>query len=403
MVICPQCNIEHEEGEEFCKKCGKFLLTVEEPLPEDQHAEVKLTCPKCQLTYAKGNYCKKCGSLLMRGTPPQEMDVQPLEKNLIKKWSKEWLRMSREEKELKTCMVKLEAQREKISGDVYHPIFIRYKNQLESLLPLNQEIETELKSIRKRAMEEIDFLEKELKPIQKRFEEFQSLYKMGAITKTDFMKEKKEMRKEIKFRERSLKKHRHILSLLPPKMGGSMTPSGFTENLLRPFTLVALIVMMFLIGVGGYFLLQGHSHQVSSTNFKETPLPLPPSPSPPHMQTSAEAQEVEKISSLFESIRMANLQKDIDLFMSCFSRDFKGRDGKRLDALKMWENYNYLKLSYELKNKSISGDISYIQLEWLVKTSQKRSGKIQEGKTLLDVTLKREDGLWKIKEIKTIS
>jgi hypothetical protein len=401
MVICPQCNIEHEEGEEFCKKCGKFLLTVEEPLSEDQNSEVKLTCPKCQLPYAKGNYCKKCGSLLMRGTPPQEMDVQPLEKNLVKKWSKEWLRMSREEKELKTCMGKLETQREKISGDVYHPIFIRYKNQLDSLLPLHQEIETELKSIRKRAMEEIDFLEKELKPIQKRFEEFQSLYKSGAITKADFTREKKEMGKEVKFRERNLKKHRHILSLLPSKMGGRMTPSGFTGNLLQPFTGVALIAMVILIGAGGYFLLQGHSHQVSSPHFKETPLPLPPSPS--HGQTSAETQEIEKIRSLFESIRMANLQKDIDLFMSCFSRDFKGRDGKRVDALKMWENYNYLNLSYELKNKSISGDTSNIQLEWLVKTSQKRSGKIQEGKTLLDVTLKREDGLWKIKEIKTIS
>jgi ketosteroid isomerase-like protein len=401
MVICPQCNIEHEEGEEFCRKCGKFLLTVEEPLSEDQNAEVKFTCPRCQLSYAKGNYCKKCGSLLMRGTPPQEMDVQPLEKNLIKKRSKEWLRMSREEKELKTCMVKLETQQEKISNDVFHPVFIRYKNQLESLLPLHQEIETELKSIRKRTMEEIDFLEKELKPIQKRFEEFQSLYKTGAITKADFIREKKEMRKEIKSRERSLKKTRHILSLLPSKMGGSMTASGFRENLFRPFTATALIVMVILIGAGGYFLIQGYSHQVSSTNFKETP--LPPLPSPPRAHTSAEAQEVEKIRSLFESIRMANLQKDIDLFMSCFSRDFKGRDGKRLDALKMWENYNYLNLSYELKNKSISGDTSYIQLEWLVKTSQKRNGKIQEDKTLLEVTLKREDGLWKIKEIKSIS
>lgn len=182
-----------------------------------------------------------------------------------------------------------------------------------------------------------------------------------------------------------------------------MTPSGFTGNLLQPFTLVALSAMVILIGAGGYFLLQGHSHQVSSPHFKETPLPLPPPPSPSHAKPSAETEEVEKIRSLFESIRVANLQNDIHLFMSCFSRDFKGRDGKRLDALKMWENYNYLRLSYELKNKSISGDTSNIQLEWLVKTSQKRTGKIQEGKTLLDVTLKREDGIWKIKEIKTIS
>jgi hypothetical protein len=226
---------------------------------------------------------------------------------------------------------------------------------------------------------------------------------LGAITKADFAREKKEMRREIKFREKNLRKHRHILSLLPSQMGGRMTPRGLTWNFLQPFPLVGLIAMLILIGAGGYILLKVQSHEVSTTHFKETPLPLPPPPSPSHAQASIETEEVEKIRSLFESIRTANLQKDIDLFMSCFSRDFKGRDGKRLDALKMWENYNYLNLSYELKNKSISGDTSNIQLEWLVKTSQKRNGKIQEGKTLLDVTLKREDGLWKIKEIKTMS
>jgi hypothetical protein len=336
----------------------------------------------------------------MQGTPIQETNVQPSEKKLIKKWSKEWLRISREETELKACMTKLEAQREKISNDVFHPTFNRYKYRLESLLPHHQEIEVELKSIRKRGAEEIDFLEKELKPFQKRLEEFKSLYKTGAITKGDFIREKKEMKKEIKSRERGLKKHRQTLSLLPSKMGGRMVSPGIGGILLRPSTSVALSVIIILIGAGGYFLLQGHPHQASSSSLKETLIPLTP---PRPAQLSAEAQEVEKIGSLFENIRKANLQKNIDLFMSCFSRDFKGRDGKQMDALKMWENFNYLDLTYELKKKSISGDTSHIRLEWLVKTSQKGSGKIQEGKTLLDVTLNREDGLWKIKEIKPIS
>jgi hypothetical protein len=186
-------------------------------------------------------------------------------------------------------------------------------------------------------------------------------------------------------------------------MGGGMVSPGIGGNLPRPFTLVTLSIMIILTGVGGYFLLQGHSHQASSLSLKETSIPLPPPPSPHPAQLSVEAQEAEKIRSLFENVRKANLQKNIDLFMSCFSRDFKGKDGKRLDALKMWENFNYLDLTYDLKNKSISGDTSHIRLEWLVKTSQRGSGKIQEGKTLLDVTLKREENLWKIKEIKPIS
>ena len=404
MVICPQCNIEHGEGEEYCRECGKFLLTVEDPLQENQKEKIKLTCPKCQLLYAKGNYCRKCGSLLMRGTPPLDMGIQILENKLIKKWSKQWLRMAKEEKELKTCLVKLETQREKISNEVFDSIFIRYKSQLESLSPQCQEMDGELKSIRKRTLEGIDLLEKELKPFQKRLGEIQSLYKTGAIIKADFIKEKREIGKEIKSRERHLKKHRHTLSLLPSQMGGKIGFRGFTGNFFRPFPLAASIFIIILMGVGGYFLFQGHSYQTPQPRPEETLTSYsPPLPSRSSLQTLAEAQEVEKINSLFENIKKANLQKNIDLFMSCFSHDFKGRDGKRLDALKMWENFNYLDLSYELKNKSILEDISHVQLEWVVKTSQNGSGKTQEDKTLLEVTLKKEEGSWKIKEIKRIS
>jgi len=45
MVICPQCNIEHAAGEEFCRKCGKFLLIVEEPDFEEETKKEKLICP----------------------------------------------------------------------------------------------------------------------------------------------------------------------------------------------------------------------------------------------------------------------------------------------------------------------------------------------------------------------
>lgn len=402
MVICPQCNIEHGEGEEFCRKCGSFLLAVEDLTPEEGKTRVKLICPKCQVLYKKGNYCRKCGSLLMQGIPSQETDLQPLEKKSVKKWSKEWLTLLKEEKELESCMSKLEVERDKVSSDVLNPIFVRYKDRLESLSPLHQEIETELESIRKRASEEIDFLEKELKPIQKRLEEFQSLYKLRAVTKPDFVREKKELRKEIKSRERSLKNYQQILFLLPGKMGGSLFSPGFTANLLRPFTLLTASIIILLMVAGGYFLWPWNSHSITPVSKAIVTSPLTPSPpSGPHIVT--EGKEVEKIRSLFENIRKANLQKNIDLFTSCFSRDFNGIEGKRRDTLRMWENFNYLDLSYDLKKQTISGDTADVRLEWLVRTSQKLGGQLQDGRTLLDVTLKREDGRWKIKEIKTAS
>ena len=402
MVICPQCSTEHDPGEEFCRKCGKFLLSIEDPAPGEERINVRLFCPKCQLLYKKGNYCRKCGSLLMQGDPSQETAVQPLEKKSAKRWSREWFTLLKEEKELESCITKLETQREKVSREVLDPLFTRYKDRLKSLSPLHQEIEAELESIKKKALEQIDFLENELEPIQKRLEEFQSLYKSSAVTKPDFVREKKELRKEVKSREKSLKRYRQILSLLPRKMGGNVVSAGLAGDLLRPSALLTACVVVLLIIAGGYSLWP-HPSRSSGPVSKEivTPLstPLPPENPSPVLKDQA----VEKISTLFENIRQANLQKNIDLFMSCFSSDFNGTEGKRQDTLKMWENYSYLDLSYDLKRQTVTGDSANVRLEWLAKTSQKSSGKIQDGRTVLDVAIKREDGGWKIVEIKPVS
>jgi ketosteroid isomerase-like protein len=400
MVICPQCNIEHDAAEEYCRKCGKFLLTVEEPTPGEEKEKVNLICPKCRVLYIKGNYCRKCGFLLMQRVPSQKMDLQPLEKKLVKRWSKEWSRLLREEKELESCMSKLETQRDSISSDVLNPIFVHYKDRLKSLSPLHQEIETELESARKRASEEIDSLEKELKPLQKRLEEFQSLHRLGAITKLDFLREKKELRKEIKTREGSLKEHQQILSLLPGKEGGRRVFPRIEGNLFRPLgLLMAGIILLLMVG-GGYFFWQRHA--LSSIPVSKKIIPTPP-PTPPRHQTPPDDYDADKIRVLFENIKQANLKKNIDLFMSCYSRDFSDREGKRLDALETWGLFNYHDLSYHLKTQDISGDTANVRLEWLIRISKKAGGKVEDKKTLMEVKLKREDGGWKIREIKPVS
>ena len=402
MVICPQCSIEHDPGEEFCRKCGKFLLTVEDLPPEEQKAAVKLICSRCLLLYRKGNYCRKCGSLLMRRTSTQETFVQTLEKKSAKRWAKEWWRLSNEERELESCMSKLETQRDQISNDVLNPLFVRYKDRLESLAPLHQEVETELESIKKRALKEIDFLENELKPLHKKLEEFQSLHNLSAITKADFVREKKELRREIRSRERSLKKHRQTLSLLPDKMRGDIASLGSTGNFVRPSTAIAAILIVILVIAGSYFVWPRPSPNSTPIAEEMAVRPSPP-PIPPKPNTATGQSEAEKIRSLFENIKQANLKKNIDLFMSCYSSDFNDREGKRVDALETWGFFNYIDLSYDLKKQTISGDTAHVQLEWLIRIVKKTGGKQEERKTLLDATLKKEEGRWKIKEIKTVS
>jgi hypothetical protein len=401
MVICPQCNIEHEAGEEFCRRCGKFLLMVDEPIPEVEKTEVKLLCPKCQVFYKKGTYCRKCGSLLSHRAPSQETDIQPLGKKSIKRRSKEWLNLFKEKKELEICLKNLETQQDKVSMDVFTSIYTRYQGRLESLAPPFQEIGMELESVRRRASEGINLIEKELKPLHKKLEELQSLYKSGAITKADFFKEKKGLGKEIKSKEKNIKTHRQFLSLLPDKIEKRIVSPRPTKDLLRSPPLFISIAIFILIGAGGYFL---WSHPSQSLRAMEKEIPVSPVNQPPQPlpQSIMEVQEVGKIKSIFDNIKQANAQMDISLFMSCFSRDFNEIERKRLNALKMWEDFNYLRLSYDLKKQRISGDKANVTLEWIIRASPKAGGPLQDTRTLLDVTLKKEEGRWKIKEIKPV-
>lgn len=121
------------------------------------------------------------------------------------------------------------------------------------------------------------------------------------------------------------------------------------------------------------------------------------------LQTGTENEETKKIRSVFEDFRRANLQKNIDLFMFCFSGDFDGAEQKRNDTLKMWEMFTCYDLSYDLKKQKIAGDAADVRLEWVSKTSERASGKFRNDRTLLDVTLKRERDAWKIREIRPAS
>jgi hypothetical protein len=133
----------------------------------------------------------------------------------------------------------------------------------------------------------------------------------------------------------------------------------------------------------------------SHTATVEEPQEKAPSPS--------ETWELEKIKDLLEKIRRGHLQKNIDLFMSCYSTDFRDREKKERATLESWENFNYLALSYELKRHTISGDTANVRVEWLMKFAPRGGGQPRESRSVLDVILKKEDNDWKIKEIISVS
>jgi prefoldin subunit 5/RNA polymerase subunit RPABC4/transcription elongation factor Spt4 len=407
-MICHKCHIEYDEGKKFCRNCGSPLSATEKSsttLGTDpslvERTRIVRVCPKCQLHFEVGNYCRVCGFFLEKKKVSQGSERIP-DKKLIKSLSSEWLRLSKRRSELETCLENLERHRDGLSEETFNPIFQRYQVQVESLSSRLRETEAEIESFRTKVSEKIAFLDEESSSIHKRFEEIRSLHQSGAITRTDYFTVKDGMEKEKKDIERRLKEYRTTMSTLSAPLGRRSLFPLKAANLLQYRFLAIVGGIIILIVLGTYFL---WTRNFKASNFEGSSKMSQAEPSvlasPP--TSSPEFQDDDKIKSLFGKIRQANLEKRIDLFMSCYAADFKDRNGKKSETLETWHNFDYLDLSYDLKRMTVTGQTAQVRVEWQISISPKNGGTPHKAASLLDVTLKKEEGDWKIGEIRPVS
>ncbi len=461
-LICPNCNIIYEFGSS-CIQCGSPLgrqippeakeepetASEEKPAPVQTSREqkmgaprAKLICPNCKIIYESGSSCIKCESALVPQTPSQaneEPKMSPISEG--------------EGKPLKIQTIQeqlVEAPRKKLICPACKIIYERGNSCVRcgsSLVPQtpSQEKEKPKSSDTEVSLSALD-LDVGTGPAQEGVDfEWPSLTSpkrrdSGAVEKG----KKKELEvfptmevEEDFFKTQTSKQQ-------PPKTSADDSGRKLSlstkpkKDYRRLFLEVGGITIMAL--AGGYFLWSVYSHLIrkepdpktliskdavtqilpassanpattgtesggfrsgeeSSTISKEappSPLPFPDASKTP----SIEIREIQNIKTLLENIRQANLQKDIDLFISCYAADFKDREGKRRATLAYWKRFDYVDLSYDLKNSSISGDTAKIKVEWVIKVSQKTGKQPQKSKTNLDVKLKKEEGGWKIEEVK---
>jgi len=350
-----KCHIEFEEGTDFCPQCGGPLVAKEKPTSgqeelskaEEKKTETRLICPKCKLLFERRKTCIRCGAPLVKQTDFHEGE---------------------EQKSPQAPESKKEEPR---------------KEPLQVQPPRRQPVET---------------------PMEK-----------PKPSYTD--KAEKELPHPQPSERPSPKK-------LPEDMGKMVPPpaKGLKKFLRLPLGVLTIAI---LIAAGIYFFWSQYSYftakpsrpakpsgsgpipseQATGSSSTSTPTDRTPPVAEPQEKvlSPSEAWEVEKIKELLEKIRRANLRKDIDLFMSCYSTDFKDRDARERTTLKYWDNFNYLDLSYDIKSHSISGDAAKARVEWSLRIAPRIGGKAQENKTLLDVVLKKEDNDWRIKEVIPIS
>ena len=189
---------------------------------------------------------------------------------------------------------------------------------------------------------------------------------------------------------------------LPDDEMSTIYHQGRTRTFLSPMPLV-LAGMIILIALAVYL---STKRSAPSASPSKEPLASAPAASSVHSVPTPEQeqeQEIGKIRTLLEDIRQANLQENIDLFMSCYALDFDGREEKKESTLENWKTLDYVDLSFSFKNPTVSADTAHLEIEWQIKTTQDKGSQPQESRILIDASLKKEDGNWKIKEIKTSS
>jgi rRNA maturation endonuclease Nob1/ketosteroid isomerase-like protein len=399
MLICPRCQIEYRERSKLCSECGSPLVPKEKPsftpMKKDKNEDGNLggpfICLNCNLVYEFGEFCVQCGSSL--GTKNKESisvftrgrDEAPLQ---IISSKGEWIEKPKPLKRLICPNCKLLYERSTSC--------IRCGSALAEEIPskemdgVNAEPQPHL----------ISEMEKESPPVQKlelKSEEALPTYK-------------KEVEGETSQIEKSGPPPVHKST---PEMITRIKRPGLSIKKIRnlSFQIGSFFILMIAVG---YLLWSVYSSiaakQSKSDSSKEfiTSIPSGPSPlsHPPMISTPSpsqspylEIEEIESIKNILRNIQQANLKKDIDLFMSCYSTQFKDRDAKRKSTLEDWKKFNYISLSYDFKTHSISGDAALVRVEWFIRFALKDRAQPQESRTLLDVKLNKEKGGWKIKEI----
>jgi hypothetical protein len=407
-MFCQKCDIEYDESRKYCRNCGSTLSANKELSSADaghpslvERRRIVRICPRCHLHFEVGNYCRICGfSLKYEGISPGGERIQ--ERRLVRTLSSEWFRLTKRKNELEICLRNLTEQRDALPEDTFNLTLQSCQVQVESLSRRLQEMEARLGAIRTNVSRKIGFLDEEFSTIQKRLNEIRSLRQLRAITWADYSTEKNNLNQQMRSRMNRLKECRKTISQLPSPLGeGSFSPM-ITRSLIRYQSTAIMGGILIMITLGAYLLWTKNPeffHSQESTHISQAR----PVVQGRLLVSSPEAREDEKIKSLFETIRRANLEKKIDLFMSCYAADFNGRNKKRLAVLENWDHFDYLDLSYDLTKLTVTAHTAQVRVKWWINISPKHGGTSEKTTSVLDVSLKKEDGHWKVKKIKPVS
>ncbi len=419
-LICPTCKTIHENGN-FCSKCGSPLVpqaltqaleetkatlkvqTGEEPIhfrtiqkQSKESPRKNLICPECKIIYERGTTCVRCGSALVAEVATQEVRV-PEQPGAPTQAFDSTVQFNTLEDPVQSSEPK---------------VLSPSRNLRFAPIPLQES----------RGGQEIKHVEKTLLEIDKEHDHFpgKELDKNFGTSKEEpetnsednlgrrpaHPKKRKRDYRRLSFEIGSISimilaggyflwsVYSHVTKLPEPKASRSKEVSSGTIS--SPQNPLNATVKTSAPPEPG----KEQAEQRSATSNESDAAPPAPASTISSDAIAQEALEAAKIKDLLESIRQANLRKDIDLFVSCYAIGFKDREGKKRATLSFWKKFDYLELSYDLKSSSVTGDTARVRVQWVMKISPNAGGTPEESKTFFDAVLKKEEGSWKIQETK---
>jgi hypothetical protein len=176
----------------------------------------------------------------------------------------------------------------------------------------------------------------------------------------------------------------------PPALGPPPAPQGLPPWVIGALAGAGIIIILLLIVI------------FSRTGTTPAP-PVAESQAPPTLATpGAPAEDLKgQLEAVLSTLRNAQLQKNINGFMSVYSAAFPGYARKRKEALEYWEGYDFTYLVFTVdKVQAIDSDHALARITWYLDVRDRKTQELSSGTQRFQVQFVKEKGNWRISDLK---
>lgn len=126
-------------------------------------------------------------------------------------------------------------------------------------------------------------------------------------------------------------------------------------------------------------------------------------PAPPAEAPVPEAGLQEQLATLLNNLRQAQVDKDINRFMSCYATTFPGRDRKAEDTQKAWQDFDFTAMFFSLEDLQADGpDRARARVVWDLQLRDRRTDEFLTATQTFRVEFVKEQGAWRIRSLEEL-